>query len=148
MATNQTKGLNGLIARFFHAPDGNRSNLQTILWWESRRIPYNFFVGTTGIGSLLLFFMFITKTGTLAPGEDAIEPMALFAAPILINVFYTFGWIVELALKYFLGIKHTYGPKLLKAGFGFSFAVVLFPSLFWGGYLFFQWIGIIHSSVH
>jgi hypothetical protein len=35
--------------------------------------PYNLIVGMTGFISLLLFFLFITKSGELKPGEDAIE---------------------------------------------------------------------------
>ncbi len=106
---------------------------QIILWWEKRRIIYNVTVGLVGFISLLLFFFFINKSGELKPGEDAIEPLALLMAPILINICYTLGWVVEITLRIFRrsGFQRV-SCGLMKAGLLFSLAVVLFPSVYWG----------------
>ncbi len=82
-------------------PQDEQSLGQIVIWWEKRRIPYNLIVGTIGFISLLLFLLFITKSRELQPGEDAVEPMALFMAPILMNIGYTLGWFVEGMLKVF-----------------------------------------------
>jgi hypothetical protein len=68
----------------------------------------------------------------LKAGEDAVEPIILFVAPLAANICYTGGWIVEL----FWGAvrpkgSSSIGPVLLKMGVGFSMAVVLLPSIVW-----------------
>src|SRR6185503_20909678 len=79
----------------FSVREGERSATDIILWWELRRIPYNLIVGPTGLISLLLFYFFISRTNALKPGEDAVEPIALLAAPVVMNICYTAGWVVE-----------------------------------------------------
>jgi hypothetical protein len=83
------------IEWMFSVRDGVRSATDIILWWELRRIPYNLIVGTTLLISLLLFYFFISRTNALKPGEDAVEPIALLAAPVVMNICYTAGWVVE-----------------------------------------------------
>ena len=117
----------------FSVTDEERSMGQIILWWEKRRIIYNLIVGFTGFISLLLFFFFIDKSGVIKPGEKAIEPLALLISPILINIGYTLGWVVEVILKIYQRNKFqrvSYG--LMKAGLLFSLVVVIFPSVCWG----------------
>lgn len=68
-----------------------------IVWWEIRRIPFNFLVGVTGlIGIALVFWI---GDILFPPGEDAIEPMLLFFGipvyAIAANVCYTMGWASE-----------------------------------------------------
>ena len=75
-------------------PDDDGTLLVTIAWWERRRFSYNLFLAAIGIPGLLLFFLAIGASQSLAPGEDAVEPMALFAAPIAANLAYTAGWLV------------------------------------------------------
>lgn len=105
---------------------------QVILWWEKRRIPYNILIGTVGIISLILFMIFITNANVVKPGEDAVEPMAIFIAPILINICYTSGWIIELVLRTVFKSPKL-GTVLLKIGISFSLLMVLLPSL--GGFI-------------
>ena len=95
-------------------------------------MPYNLIVGIIGFVSLLLFFLFISLAHELKPGEDAIEPMALFIAPIAINICYTAGWIVELILNVIRrkGVPPA-GPVLMKLGVGFSVFMALLPSAIW-----------------
>lgn len=68
-----------------------------ILWWEVRRIPFNFLVGMTGlIGIALVFWI---GDARVPVGEDAIEPMLLFFGvpvyAVAANLCYTLGWASE-----------------------------------------------------
>ena len=117
---------------FFSRPSEPLSRLGIVAWWEIRRIPYNLIVGIIGVISLLLFFVFISLAHELKPGEDAVEPMALFAAPIAANICYTGGWIVEFLLS---AVRRkgssSVGLVLLKLGVVFSVVIVLVPSVVW-----------------
>ena len=104
--------------------------LEIIGWWEFRRIPYNIFLALIGIPSLILFFAFILASGELEPGEDAVEPIAIMAAPFLFNICYSAGWVCELALRV-IGLRGA-GPTLLILGVGFSVLLLLAPAIFWG----------------
>ena len=82
----------------------------------------------------------ITQSDILLPGEDAFEPLSLILVPILINICYTFGWIVETWLiRKGKGSSLIYGTRLLKIGLIFSLFVVLLPSVVWG----LTWAGIL-----
>jgi len=83
----------------FLTPEEPRHWAQVIGWWELRRIPYNLIVGILGIISFLLYVVFLDWAHELKPGEDAIEPLALLAAPFIINICYTAGWSAELFLR-------------------------------------------------
>jgi len=122
-----------ILTWFFKSPDSNLSPLLIIMWWEARRIPYNILIGIYGFLSLLLFYFFILSSGKLEPGEDAVEPMAIIVAPIVINIAYTAGWIVELILHYVFSMKsRIVGSILLKIGVVFSLIIVSLPSIVWG----------------
>jgi len=128
----------------FQVPEGKHSLIGIILWWEARRIPVNFIVGSVGLISLVIFYIAIGSSGHLEPGEDAVEPMALFVAPILFNIAYTGGWLAEIALRIFWrDSQPLIGPILLKVGITFSLFVVLLPSIFWGCYWLLHAIGIL-----
>ena len=101
-------------------------------WWEARRLPYNAFVGVLGCVALRVFFIAITESGELKPRQDAVEPLALLAAPVLANVAYTFGSITEVLVNLVRGSgARRVGPALLHAGLVFSAVVVLAPAAFW-----------------
>jgi len=104
-----------------------------IVWWEIRRIPYNLIFGCIGIVSLALFFFFSTGSGSLESGDDAVEPIAIIAAPFLMNLFYTLGWIVESSLR-ISGVSKTreVGVFLFKLGCAFSLFVIWLPTIVWG----------------
>jgi hypothetical protein len=111
-------------------PGDDRSLLSAVAWWERRRLSYNLFLAVVGIPSLLLFYLAVGAAHSLAPGEDAIEPIALMAAPIGANLAYTAGWVVEGAL---LAQDPTrpLGPRLMRAGLLFSLAVLFSPAILW-----------------
>ena len=87
-------------AWFFSDRRNPHSAAGVIVWWELRRLPFNVIIGAYGIFCLLIFFAAIVTSGHLQPGEDAVEPLALLAAPFVINVLYSLGWIAELTARH------------------------------------------------
>ena len=128
----------------FRIPERKRSLTGIILWWEVRRIPVNFVVGFIGFISLIIFYLAISSSDYLKPGEDAVEPIALISAPILFNIAYTGGWLAEIALRFlWRDFQPSTGTILLKVGITFSLFVVLLPSVFWGCYWLLHATGIL-----
>jgi len=127
----------------FDVSSNKQSPAAIVLWWEARRIPFNLIVGVIGLCSLLLFFVFIHWAGVLKPGEDAVEPIGLLAAPVLINIAYTGGWVGQLALRTLRIEFPAVGPTLLRAGLVLSLGVAIFPSAFWGGYCLLRLFSVI-----
>ena len=112
--------------------DPARNALDVILWWEWRRIPYNVIVDSWGLMCLWLYSAAIQGSGNLEAGDDAIEPMALLVAPILVNLCYTIGWPVELLLRVMRPDLHAKtGEWLYRAGICFSLVVVSLPAVIW-----------------
>ncbi len=103
--------------------------MQIIIWWEARRIPYNIIVGISGVLSLIVFYFLIAKSGELQPGEDAVEPIALLAAPLFVNICYTLGWIVEIPVRYVLHDATLVAPALYGVGTVFSLFIVWLPTV-------------------
>lgn len=140
-----------LLKKLFSAPEGPRSALRVIGWWERRRIIYNMIVGSIGFISLA-FFLFFLYSSFLEPGEDASEPLTFFitifpkfllnfwvilgilALMILINIAYTAGWASELILRHIFKDRARHiGPILLFMGLTFSLIVVILPAVFGSG---------------
>jgi hypothetical protein len=118
---------------------------RVILWWEARRIPYNLLVGLYGALCLVIFFWSITTSGHLKPGEDAVEPRALFAAPFGVNVCYTLGWLVEVPARALSpSLSPRLSPLLLKLGISLSIFLISIPAVFWGGYRLLQLAHVLH----
>jgi hypothetical protein len=88
----------------------------------------------------MLFYFFVSHTKALKPDEDPIEPIALLAAPFIVNALYTLGWIAE---AFLIRPTHLQGPKLLGLGYKISFVAVILPTAFWGGYWLLQAIKLI-----
>ena len=123
----------------FKSPSSKRSPVDIIIWWEKRRVPYNFIIGVAALGVLLLYFFFIDHARVLQLGEDMLEPMALFAILILWNIAYTFGWIIELFSTKIPQLNgFVSGPILLGLGLIFSILVVAYPAIYWGHYCLFS----------
>lgn len=124
----------------FSAPEPGTSFRRTILWWELRRIPFNIVVGIYGSFCLVIFFIAIESSGHLAPGEDAVEPIALFIAPFVINALYTVGRLVEVPARLLRpNLPSDYGPRLLKLGLGFGMVLITLPAALWTG------ISLLHA---
>jgi hypothetical protein len=63
----------------------NRKWYKIVIWWEIRRIPYNILM--YGIGTLSFYISFVTI------------PLIYLLIGLLLNIIYTFGWIVELMIR-------------------------------------------------
>ncbi len=132
-----------LLGWLFEAPSEPRSAWSVVLWWEVRRIPYNLIVGVIAAASFGVFTVSISSSGHLQPGEDAVEPLALIAAPLLANVLFTGGWVLELIARVLAPRRsETFGLQLFMLGLGASVAVVVLPGLFWGTYRILQLLRI------
>src|SRR5262245_19075068 len=112
-----------MVKRFtawlFTNPEEPRSLWRVIAWWELRRIPFNLIVIVYGALGFIIFLWAITTSGHLQPGEDAVEPIALLAAPFVVNLLYTLGWLVEVPVRRLvLGLSSHFSPLLLKLGLG------------------------------
>ncbi|NLX96533.1 MAG: hypothetical protein GXY83_10190 [Rhodopirellula sp.] len=124
-----------LAAWFFSSPRLPISPWSTIVWWELRRIPFNILVAVYGTACLIIFFWAITTSGQLGPGEDAVEPVALLATPLVINALYTLGWLVEVPVRWFVpSLSSRLGPVLLKVGLGLGTVLISLPAAIWMGY--------------
>ncbi len=127
--------MNRFASWFFGSPQGPRSPWGVVAWWEIRRIPFNLIVGSYGVVCLVAFFWAITTSGHLQPGEDAVEPLALLAAPVGVNILYTLGWIVEVPTRLLVSdLTPRFGPLLLKLGLGLGLFLITLPAAFWVGY--------------
>jgi hypothetical protein len=120
------------ITWLFAPPEEPRQWWQVIAWWELRRIPYNLIVGGVGFISLLLFYLFISLAQGVESGIDAIEPLALLIAPILLNMAFTAGWLGELFLRIAWQVQSPIiATAFLKLGLSFSLLVAILPSVIW-----------------
>jgi hypothetical protein len=134
----------GFAYWLFAGLPGTPSLWRVIAWWEVRRIPFNVIVGTYAALCLVVFFWGIATSGHLKPGEDAVEPIALLAAPFAINVLYTLGWLIEVSARLLRPrLSPRFGPLLLKMGLGLGLFWITLPAAFWAGYRVLQLAGII-----
>jgi hypothetical protein len=131
------------IARWLFASPTQPVRLwKVIVWWELRRIPFNLIIGAYGLLSLAVFFWAITSSGRLGPGEDAVEPMALMAAPFRINLLYTLGWLVEGPARLLVrDLSPRFGPALLALGLAMGLFFSTVPAALWVGVRVLQGIG-------
>jgi hypothetical protein len=133
------------IAWLFAQPQSPIRGWRVIAWWELRRIPFNLLVALYGIVCLAVFYWGILGSGILQPGEDAVEPMALIAAPFAANICYTLGWFVELPARLvFPSLSPAFGPWLLRLGLGLSAFLISIPAVYWGGYRVLQLVHVLH----
>jgi len=112
-------------------PKDDRGMISIIIWWEARRIPYNLIVGGFALINLFCFLSLIIGSGCLKAGEDAVEPMALIAAPLAINICYTWGWIAEIIILMIRKRDDKLGKLLFIIGISFSLLLITVPSVFW-----------------
>lgn len=104
---------------------------QIIAWWELRRIPFNLIVGLVGLSSLAVTLSFADLAHELErmePGQNFIEPLLLALAPIVLNICYSAGWIVELGFR---SRWPAIASLLMKVGLAFSVFALSLPALFW-----------------
>jgi len=132
-----------LVGWLFEPLDQPTTWLRVIGWWELRRIPFNVAIGSYGIVCFIVFLWAIGTSGHLQPGEDAVEPIALLAAPFGINALYSLGWLVEVPARLLVpDLTPRFGPLLLKLGMGLGLALVSLPPTLWAGFRLLQMAGL------
>ena len=119
---------------FFQRPTGMTSAWETIGWWETRRVPFNLIVGIVGIMTI--------ATGTLAmsvanafletPLHRPDPPLFFFALAyaVVVNLFYTGGWVVELVWRRLWPTTEDALPALaFRLGLVLSILVTTLPAV-------------------
>ena len=116
-----------ILNKLLTVKTANRNIFQIIIWWEIRRVLYNFIVWITGLISLFIseFCYLRIRKETLEPSEDFAEPFAILLFALLCNICYTFGWITEI----FAEKSTSYAPKMFKFGLFFTLFWVSLPAI-------------------
>jgi hypothetical protein len=106
-----------------------------VAWWELRRLPYNMIVAATAALSLFVFFAvgFTCERATGVPLGFPRPPLlvavAVLAYGIVVNAFYTGGWILELLVaKLWRVSTPVFGPIAFTIGTAVSVVVTLVPA--------------------
>ena len=102
----------------FWVSPANRKWYQIVLWWELRRIPYNIVMYFVGLASFNIAYVSI--------------PLIYLFIGLLLNVFYTFGWIVELSVQNSLsGKSRAKFPAIYFILYVVASAVLVFAIAIW-----------------
>jgi hypothetical protein len=85
-----------------HEPDPylDLSTLQAVMWWEIRRPLFNFYLFLVGMTSVIVMKALVDRF--VSPGAEISTSGIIsgtFFYGIAANVWYTFGWIIELFLR-------------------------------------------------
>jgi hypothetical protein len=106
-----------------------------VAWWELRRLPYNVIVGVTSLLTLVVFFAVAwgcELSGGLPLGQPKpplLVIIAIAAYWIVTNVFYTFGWILELLVARVWHVSTpVFGPIVFTMFTAISLVVTLIPA--------------------
>jgi hypothetical protein len=99
-------------------------------WWETRRVPYNLIVGSTGIISCVIvsivglgsYFLFDSDFGQ--PGSPLLALFAILLYGIAANLFFTGGWLAELVVRK-IWPREADGFATLSFSLGLVFSVLL-----------------------
>ena len=118
----------------FKRPEHFENWKQIVLWWESRRLPFNLIVGATGIltcvfllGEILLAEKIFGDDGG---GSPILAVFGVFAYGIMANICFTGGWISELLARHIWKEKAEHlGEIAFILGIAFSVILTLVPVL-------------------
>jgi len=147
-----------LIKAFFDGPKFKRktplnSASEVIRWWESRRFFFNCVVGCTGIITCILMIIcaftaesFVGEAIGMSDGP-LLGLFGILLYGIMANVFYTGGWVAELAARTSLTAERSaaFGLKAFRAGVAFSIFLTFCPSvLCWLAFA----IALLHGQKH
>jgi hypothetical protein len=136
-----------LIRWLFRPPKEPTLPREAVAWWEQRRLAYNLIIGATATACFVVYVLSITSARVLEPGEDAIDPLAFMAAPlvvILINICYTAGWFLDAPLRAFCpSLTSRFSVWLFSLGLAFSILIVSLPAIYWSGYRILQLVHVL-----
>lgn len=116
------------LTEFLFPAPARRSAGAIILWWEGRRLPFNLWVGSAGLVSLLV----VTGVAAALDGVFILPylviPSAMFGG--LANVCYLLGPTAEILIHAVWGRRVLpTGPTLYRMGLTFSVGLALLPTL-------------------
>jgi hypothetical protein len=124
-------------------------------WWETRRVPYNLIVGSTGIISCVIisivglgsYFFFDSDFGL--PGSPLFAVFGILLYGIAANVFFTGGWLAELIVrKIWPREADRFATLSFSLGLMFSVLLTLTPGIVVGVGGIFGLIGHLVGVVH
>ena len=130
MASARLRGVDWILS-----PPAGPQTGNVIRWWEARRPIYNLLMLGLGSANLFLFFLVLTAERMLfptlfpTPAHPALEfiqgaPFPVLLAALGANVFYTFGWVTEIALRrLWRASGPRFGPATWVCGTTFSLLV-------------------------
>jgi len=121
-------------ASLFHREPAIATPWAIVGWWEVRRVPFNLIVGMVGIvtvatGSLA---MSVTNAFLETPLHRPDPPLFFFALiyALVVNLFYTGGWLAELLWRRMWGGPHGELATLsFRLGLLFSILITLLPAV-------------------
>lgn len=121
-----------MINKIFLLKTEEKNWLKIIIWWELRRILYNFFLVVFGVLSLtILSFIIKDIWSFFSPPIFLFMWIAIFL--ILANVFYTSGWIYQLlSRKSSNYVINKLKPKIFIYGLFISAFVTFLPCFITG----------------
>jgi hypothetical protein len=115
------------------------SSAETILWWESRRIPYNLIVGTAGICTcvavvaLALIAQEFFNSDFGLPDPPGLGVILVILYGIMANVCFTLGWVTELLLRRMsMREANAFAENTFFCGLLFSVVLTLSPAVLIG----------------
>ena len=116
-----------MIKKIFFLKTEEKNWLKIILWWEIRRILYNFLLALLGILSLTIL-SFIIKDLWSFYSPPFLFFMMVIVFIISANVFYTSGWIFQLTYRNSKNkLINKIKPKIFIYGIYISAFVTLLP---------------------
>jgi len=127
--------MNILNSNIFKQKIEKPSLLEIVLWWEFRRIFYNFLLFLLSIFTMIFCIFVEYQSCSTKEYIDSFFPdsplFGFITMAIIANVFYTGGEIAEIFLRKILGSKaNHYGEIFFKAGLLFSLIMLIMPSLY------------------
>jgi hypothetical protein len=118
--------MSALVRLLYPPPVVSRSASAIVGWWERRRLRFNLIVGGAGLVTLGTVTLF-SWLPPLSQGTGI--PLGVVVAyGILANLFYTVGWISEIAFNaWWKDDPPPVGPLLFRQGLLFSIGLTLLP---------------------
>jgi hypothetical protein len=118
--------------------EASRSAWQSVLWWETRRIPFNVVVGLTGVfTAVAMACVLLGVAAAFGVPWDFPDPPLLVVVGVLLygvaaNVCYTAGWMSELVVRRVWPERSdAFAERAFAIGVLASICVTLSPIIVW-----------------
>ncbi len=122
--------------KIVHRSETLMSSRQIILWWEARRLFFNFVVGAIGLVAVVLMFgcglisQQILGEPVGIPDPPGLAIVAIIVYGIMANVCYTGGWVAELIIRSaWQQDTQNFSEKAFTLGLVFSSVLTCVPAL-------------------